>query len=140
MLHFFLEERTKYSREEIEGQRIEQGLNKTSSRDCPTWGWASHMHPPNPITIADASKCSMTGVRYVCLCRGSNRALLIQMRMLGANHWTEQGDSNGRVREKNEGAEGVCNTLGRRTISTNQTPPELPETKPPTNEYTWKDP
>jgi hypothetical protein len=35
--------------------------------------------------------------------------------MLAANHRT-----NGRVRETNEGAEGVCNTIGRTTISTNQ--------------------
>jgi len=34
--------------------------------------------------------------------------------------------------------EGVCNTVGRTTISTNQTPLELPGTDPPTNEYTWR--
>jgi len=62
------------------------------------------------------------------------------MRMLAANHWTEQGDPNGGVREKTEGAEGVCNTIGRTTISTNQTSPDLPRNKPPTNEYTWRDP
>jgi hypothetical protein len=39
---------------------------------------------------------------------------------------------NGRVRERTEGAEGVCNPIGRK-ISTNQTlPPEL-------QEYTWSD-
>jgi len=62
------------------------------------------------------------------------------MRMFAANHWTEQGDPNGGVIEKTEGAEGVCNTIGRMTISVNQTPPELPGTKPLTNEYTWRDP
>jgi len=36
------------------------------------------------------------------------------------------------IREKTEGAEGVCNPIGRTIISTNQTPPELPGTKPPT--------
>jgi len=56
------------------------------------------------------------------LLRGSARALLIQMRMVAANHQTEQGDPNGGVREKTEGAEGVCNPIGRTTISTNQTP------------------
>jgi len=54
------------------------------------------------------------------------------MRMTSANHWIEQGDT--------EGAEGVCNTTGRTTISTNQNPPELSWTKPPTNEYTCRDP
>jgi len=43
------------------------------------------------------------------------------MRMVGTNHRTEQGDPYGGVRENNEGAEGVCNPIGRR-ISTNQTP------------------
>jgi hypothetical protein len=41
------------------------------------------------------------------------------------------------VREKTEGVEKVCNPIGRTTISTNQTPPELPGTKPSTKEYTW---
>jgi len=62
------------------------------------------------------------------------------MRPVAANYWPEQGAPNGRVREKTEGAEGVCNTIRRTTISSNQTPPLLPGTKPPTNEYTWKDP
>jgi len=61
---------------------------------------------------------------------------LIQMRMLAANHWTEQGEPNAGVREKTEGAEGFCNTIGRTTISTYQTPSELPGSKPPNNEYT----
>jgi hypothetical protein len=45
--------------------------------------------------------------------------------------------------ERTEGVEGVCNPIGRTTISTNQTPlhvPELQGTKPPTKEYTWRDP
>jgi hypothetical protein len=54
--------------------------------------------------------------------------------MLEANHWTEHRVPNRRVREKTE---GVCNLIGRTTISTNQTPPELPGTKPSTKEYTW---
>jgi len=47
------------------------------------------------------------------------------MRILAANHGTEQGDPNEGVREKTEGAERNFNTIGRATISTNQTPPEL---------------
>jgi hypothetical protein len=61
--------------------------------------------------------------------------------MLTANHWTEHGVSNGGVRERTEGAEGTCNTIGRTTISTNQIPfLEIPEAKLPTKEYTWRDP
>jgi hypothetical protein len=63
--------------------------------------------------------------------------------MVIANHWTEYRVSNGEVRERTEGAEGVYNLIGRTKISTNQPPtptythtPELPGTKPPTKEYT----
>jgi hypothetical protein len=42
------------------------------------------------------------------------------MWMLEANHQIEHGDGNGGVRERTEGAEGVCNPIGR-TLSTNQT-------------------
>jgi len=62
------------------------------------------------------------------------------MRILTANHWTEHGDPNEGVREITEGAEGVCSPIERTTISINKTPPGLPRTKPPTNEYTWRDP
>jgi hypothetical protein len=60
------------------------------------------------------------------------------MQILTANHQTETRDSNGRVRGRNEGAEGDCNPTGRTTKSTNQTtfPTELLGTKPPTKEYT----
>jgi hypothetical protein len=46
--------------------------------------------------------------------------------MLADNHWTEHRVPNERVRERIEGAEGGCNSIGRTTISTNQTSPELP--------------
>jgi hypothetical protein len=48
-----------------------------------------------------------------------------------------QWKSKGRT----EGTEGVCNPIGRTTISTNQISiPELPRTKPTTKEYTWSYP
>ena len=42
--------------------------------------------------------------------------------MLAANNWTEQVFPNRGVRGRTEEAEGVCNPIGRTTISTNQTP------------------
>jgi hypothetical protein len=62
------------------------------------------------------------------------------MRMLVANHLTEHRDPNGGGRGRTEGVEGFCKPIGRTTISTNQTTPELPVTKPPTKEYTWRNP
>jgi hypothetical protein len=38
-----------------------------------------------------------------------------------AKHWTEHGDPNREVRARTVGAEGVCNPIGRATISTSQT-------------------
>jgi hypothetical protein len=64
----------------------------------------------------------------------------MQMQMSAANHWSEHRKPNGGVRGKTEGAEGVCNPIGNTIISTNQYPPELPSTEPPTKEYTCKDP
>jgi hypothetical protein len=59
--------------------------------------------------------------------------------MLTANNWSKQGVPNREVKERTEGAEGVCNLIERITISTNQTlSPELPGTKPLTKEYTWR--
>jgi hypothetical protein len=56
--------------------------------------------------------------------------------MFIANHWTEHGVPNGvpngRVRERTEGTEGVCNPIGRTIISTNQIPLGSAETKAPT--------
>jgi len=96
------------------------------------------MQPPNAVTIVDAKKCLLRGARYGCLLRFSARALLIQMRMVAAIHCTEQRDPKGEVRKKTEGSEGVCNPIGRKTVSTNHTPSALPGTKPPTSEYTWR--
>jgi hypothetical protein len=44
------------------------------------------------------------------------------MQLFAANHWTVHRDPNGEVRERTQGAEGVCNPIGRITISTKQNP------------------
>jgi hypothetical protein len=51
------------------------------------------------------------------------------MQMLAANHQTEHRDPIGGVRGRTEGTEGFCSPIRRTTISNNQTPRELPETK-----------
>jgi len=120
ILQSSLERGTKYSWEEIQGLRVEHGLKERSSRNCPTWE-SIHMQPPNPVTLAVAKKCLLIGAWYGSLLRGSARALLIQIKMLAANHRTEHGDLSGGVRGRTEGAEWVCNPIGRTTILTNQT-------------------
>jgi hypothetical protein len=64
--------------------------------------------------------------------------------MLSTSHWAEHRIPYGGVGERTEGAESVCNPIGRTTILTKQTTPpplaELPGTKPPTKKYTWRDP
>jgi len=44
------------------------------------------------------------------------------MRILATNLQTEYEDPSGGVRERTEGSEGVCNPIGRTTMSTNQIP------------------
>jgi hypothetical protein len=61
------------------------------------------------------------------------------MQMLAANSQPEHGKPSGGVRARTEGAEGVCNLIGRTRISINQTPSELPRNKQLTKEYTWRD-
>jgi hypothetical protein len=42
--------------------------------------------------------------------------------MLLTNYWTEHRVLNGGVKERTEGTDGVCNSIVKTTISTNQTP------------------
>jgi hypothetical protein len=50
------------------------------------------------------------------------------MQILTADHWTEMGDPDGRVRGRIGDAEGVCNPIGRTRVSTNPDNSELLET------------
>jgi hypothetical protein len=57
-----------------------------------------------------------------------------------ANHRTEHGVANGGVKGRTEGTEGVCNPIGRTTISANHTPPQSSQgNKPRTKEHMWRD-
>jgi hypothetical protein len=58
------------------------------------------------------------------------------MQMHAAKHLTGYRVPNGEVRARTEVAEGACNSIGRITISNNQTHPKLKGTKPSTKEYT----
>ena len=60
--------------------------------------------------------------------------------MLKANHWTEHRVPNGGIRERTVGAEGVANPFRKNNNINQPDPPELPGTKPPTKDYTWRDP
>jgi hypothetical protein len=62
----------------------------------------------------DAKKCMMTGAWYGCLLRCSARALQIQSGDAPCHH----GVPSVGVRERTEGAEGVC--IARTTVSSNQ--------------------
>jgi hypothetical protein len=86
---------------EIQEQSLKQRLKERSSRDCLTWGSI-----PYTDTVGDAKKCLLTGALYSCLLRGSARAWQIQMHILTSNHWTEQEDPNGGVREWTEELKG----------------------------------
>jgi hypothetical protein len=59
--------------------------------------------------------------------------------MLATNHWSEHRVPDREVRERIKGAEGFATHRKRNNINQPE-PPELPGTKPPTKEYTWRDP
>ena len=100
------------------------------------------MQTLTPHTIADTKKSLLTGTWHGCPLRGFTKARPIEIQMFTTNHWTKHRDPNEGIRRRTEGAEGICNPIGRTTISTNQTlhPPELPGTKQPIKEYTWRNP
>lgn len=68
--------------------------------------------------------------QHGCPLRGSNSISLRQVQTLTANHCTEFRDPNGRARGSTEGAEGACNSIGRK-ILTNGTSQDFPGTNPP---------
>jgi hypothetical protein len=82
----------------------------------------------------------LPGVRSFFFSWNKKKELKRQIQIPTANHWSEVGDPHGRVTGWIEGAEGNCNYIGRPTVSTNQDPWELPETKPPTKEHMWAGP
>ena len=57
-----------------------------------------------------------------------------------ANHWSDRKVINEGARERSQGAEGAFSSIGRNNNTNQLVPPELPGTKPPTKEYTWRDP
>ena len=105
---------------EIWGQKVEQRLKETPSKDCPTWGSIPYAAIKSQQLLMPRSPCWQKPDMAVSW--EAVRALLIQRWMLAANHQNENGNPNGGVRERTEGV-GVCNPKGRTTISTNQTPP-----------------
>jgi hypothetical protein len=48
------------------------------------------------------------------------------MRLYAADYWTKHRNPSEGVRGRTEGAEGVSNSMGRTTISTNQMSPKFP--------------
>jgi hypothetical protein len=88
-------------------------------------GDPSHNQPPDPDTIAYASKILLKGPWYSCLEWGYASAWQIQKWMLTVICWMEHRAPNGGARESTQGAEGVCSPIGRTTIWTNQYPGAL---------------
>ena len=85
-------------------------------------GDPSYKQPPNPDTIAYASKILLKRTWYSCLVWGYASAWQIQKWMLIVIYWIEHRAPNGGARESTQGAEGVYNSIGGTTIWTNQYP------------------
>jgi hypothetical protein len=76
----------------------------------------SHNQPPNPDTIAYASKILLKGPWYSYLVCGYASAWQIQKWMLTVIYKMEHRAPNGEARVSTQGAEGVCNPIRGITI------------------------
>jgi hypothetical protein len=63
----------------------------------------------------------------------------MQRWMLAAKHWTDLGVPSGGVREGLKELKGFATQKKNNINQPAPTPLELPEAKPPTKEYTWRD-
>ena len=85
-------------------------------------GDPSHNQPPNPDSIAYASKILLKGPWYSCLVWGYACAWQIQKWMLTVIYRMKHRAHNKKARESTQGAEGVCNPIGGTAVWTNQYP------------------
>jgi len=123
---------------EIQGQRVEQRLKERPSRDCPTWGSIPYSATkPRHLLIPRSAWWQGSGVdvfwealsepyqyRYGCLQPTIAPSMGTPMEELGGD-WRRWKSLQPH----------------RKNNNINQpAPPELPQTKPPTKEYTWRDP
>jgi hypothetical protein len=88
-------------------------------------GDPSHNQPPNADTIAYTSKILLKGPRYRCFLWDYAGAYQTQKWMPSVSYWMDHRAPNGGARESNQGAKGICNSIGGSTIWTTQYPPEL---------------
>jgi len=138
MVQSFLEERTKYSHGEIQGQSGEGTKEKVIQR-LPHLG----IHP----ICSHQTQSLLLMPRSACW---QEPDMNISWEALPEPYWYRWGcllltiglsrGTHGGVRERTEGAEQVCNPIGRTTISTYQIPLELPRTKRPNIDYPWRGP
>jgi hypothetical protein len=111
----FLSSRLACSTEWVPGQ---PGLHRETQSQ-------KNKKPPNPDTIAYASKILLKGPWYTCLVWGYTSAWQIQKWMLTVIYKMELRAPIGGARESTQGAEGVCDPISGTTIWTNQYPLEL---------------
>jgi hypothetical protein len=114
-----LEEGTKFSWKELQGQSVEQRLKVWPWTDFPTWGFIPYVVTKSRH-YCDPNKHLQTESCYRCFLRGSTSTWQIKRWMITANHWVEHRVHNGWTRERTHGAEGVCCPIGRTTIWTYQ--------------------
>jgi hypothetical protein len=108
----------------IENKILMEGVAETKFRAKMKW-WTiqrppppgpSHNQPPNPETIAYASKILLKGPWYSCLLWGYAIAWKIQKWMFIVIYRMEHRAPNGGARESTQGAEGVCHPIGGKKI------------------------
>ena len=99
--------------------RLRSSLHEFKSLNCVHTGAVCLIWP---YYIVDTNKSLLTGGWYNCLLRGSISAWQIQKWVLTVIHWTVHRVPNEGVRERTQGAEGVCSPIRGTTIWTNEYP------------------
>jgi len=108
---------------EIPRQRVKQRLKEQSFRDCPTWGFIAYRDTkPRHYCrcqelLADRSLIQLSSER---LCQSLTNTEVNAHSQWAQNAHSQHGDPNGRVRDRTERVEEVCNLIGRTTVSANQ--------------------
>jgi hypothetical protein len=134
-----LEEGTKYSRKENTETKCGTETEGKTTQSLPHLGNHSMYRQQTQILLWIPRRLDDRSLIQLSP-DNSARAWQIQRLMLAVNHWTEHRVPNGGVTERTEEAEGVCNPIGRTTISTKETPPNFQDLNhQPNSTHGWMD-
>ena len=111
-----LEWGTKYSLEKNMETKCRAETEGITIHCLPNLWIHPHIQTPNPVTIVDTNTCLLTGAKYGYLLRSSAISWQEKRLMLTDKYQTDHGVPSRQDTGRTEGAEWVCNLIGRTTI------------------------